>query len=114
MTGRDKALLLETTEYDLYMLKMQKIYCMRYFGNIYLLNRAALRIQHWFFSKKQAKLKVSAPKTYAKERTPPKEITYPKDRNKTRRERNAEHFKRKCARNIHFRCPNCPKSDSKE
>jgi hypothetical protein len=114
VTGRDKALLLETTEYDLYMLKMQKKYCMRYFGNIYLLNRAALRIQHWFFSKKQAKLKVSAPKTYAKERTPPKEITYPKDRNKTRRERNAEHFKRKCARNIHFRCPNCPKSDSKE
>jgi len=51
LAGWDKALPLETSEYDIYMLKMQKIYCMRYFGNIYLLNRAALRIQHWFFRK---------------------------------------------------------------
>jgi len=36
---------------------------MLYFGNIYLLNRAALRIQHWYFSKKQAKLTVTAPET---------------------------------------------------
>ncbi len=98
MAGWDTVLPYKANEYDIYMLKMQKMYCMRYFGNIYLMNRAALRIQHWFHRQKHAQLTVDTPKT------PPKEITPLKERNKTRRERNAQHFQLNCAKNIHLRC----------
>ena len=37
--------------FDMHMLRMQKHYRRVYRNNIYLLNEAALRIQHWFFSK---------------------------------------------------------------
>ena len=37
-------------EFNNYMFKMQKMMQKKYKYNIYLLNKSALKIQHWFYS----------------------------------------------------------------